>query len=228
MRPNLSQSFRTIVFDNRDSGDSTIATAPYTFVDLAVDAAAVLDAAGARRAHVVGHSMGGVIAQEFALRYPQRCASLTLVCSWARTDGYARNAITLMQALSRSACDERTLLAAILWSGAGTATLHDLDLWEWADAAMALGPLAPREALGRQWALNLEVDTLERLRALAVPAHVIWCDEDHFLPQPLSRQLLEAIPGARETRIAACGHSPMVHSPAMLSTAIAGFLAEVV
>jgi pimeloyl-ACP methyl ester carboxylesterase len=227
VRPNLSQSFRTIAFDNRDSGDSTIATAPYTFIDLAADAAAVLDAAGAQRAHVAGHSMGGVIAQEFALRYPQRCRSLTLICSWARTDAYARNAMTLMQALCASACDERTLLASILWAGAGTATLQEVDLWEWTDAAMALGPLPPRAALARQWQLDLDVDTVERLRELDVPTHVIWCDEDRFLPQPLSRQLLEAIPGARETRIAGCGHSPMVHRPGALSDAIAGFLSEV-
>lgn len=227
VRPQLSPSFRTIAFDNRDSGASTIAGAPYAFTDLAADAAAVLDAAGAQRAHVAGHSMGGVIAQEFALRYPQRCSSLTLVCSWGRTDAYARNAMTLMEALCRSACDERTLLAAILWAGAGTTTLQTLDLWEWTDAAMALGPLPPREALVRQWALNLKVDMLERLRKLAVPAHVIWCDEDHFLPQPHSRQLFEAIPGARETCIASCGHSPMVHQPDELSAAIAGFLSEV-
>lgn len=171
--------------------------------------------------------MGGVIAQELALRYPQRCASLTLVCSWTRTDTYARNAMTLMQALCRSDCDDRTLLAAILWAGAGMTTLRELDIWEWTGAAMALGPLAPREALVRQWALDLKADTLQRLGALRVPAHVIWCDEDHFIPQALSKQLREAIPGARETRIDACGHSPMVHRPDVLSEAIAGFLAEV-
>lgn len=172
MRPLLNASFRTIAFDNRDSGESTIAARAYSFADLAADAAAVLDAAGAARAHVVGHSMGGVIAQEFGLLYPQRCASLTLVCSWAHTDTYARNAIGLMQALSRSDVDERTLLAAILWSGAGTTTLQAVDLWEWTDAAMALGPLAPREALVRQWALDLDVDTERRLPSLNVPTHL--------------------------------------------------------
>jgi pimeloyl-ACP methyl ester carboxylesterase len=227
VRPLLNASFSTIAFDNRDSGDSTIASQPYSFADLAADAAAVLDAAGVTNAHVVGHSMGGVIAQEFALAYPRRCTSLTLVCSWARTDTYARNAIGLMQALCRSNCDERTLLAAILWAGAGTATLQETDLWQWTDTAMELGPLPPRDALVRQWALDLEVDTLERLPTMSVPAHVIWCDEDHFLPQPSSQRLIDAIPNARETRIAACGHSPMVHRPDVLSEAIAGFLSEV-
>jgi pimeloyl-ACP methyl ester carboxylesterase len=226
VRPQLSQSFCTIAFDNRDSGESAIVEQAYSFADLAADAAAVLDAAGVASAHVVGHSMGGVIAQEFALAYPDRCRSLTLICSWARTSAYARNAMTLMRELCRSERSDRTLLAAILWAGAGTTTLREIDLWEWTDAAMALGPLAPREALVRQWDLDITADTLQRLGRLCVPAHVIWCDEDHFLPQPYAQTLLESIPGARETRIRRCGHSPMVHAPDDLSAAIIGFLSE--
>jgi pimeloyl-ACP methyl ester carboxylesterase len=227
VRPALAQSWRTIAFDNRDSGASSIVSQPYGFADLAADAAAVLDGAGARAAHVLGHSMGGVIAQELALALPARCHSLTLACSWARTDRYARNCMELMGALAHGVADERTLLASLLWVGAAPATLREVDIWEKTDAAMALGPLVPREALVRQWNLNLQADTLDRLPRLRLPAHVIWCSDDRLLPQPLSRTLQEAIPGAVETRIDACGHLPMVDRPQAFCDAVTGFLSGV-
>jgi pimeloyl-ACP methyl ester carboxylesterase len=159
VRPALAQSWRTIAFDNRDSGRSSIA--------------------------------------------PEACA------------------------LVQSVADDRTLLASLLWVGTAPATLREADIWEKTDAAMALGPLAPREALVRRWELCLKAETLERLPRLRLPAHVIWCSEDRLLPQPLSQTLVQAIPGAVETRIDACGHVPMVDRPGAFCDAVVGFLAGV-
>ncbi len=213
VRPELTKSFRTIAFDNRDSGASSIVSSRYGLTDLARDAAAVLDAAGSQTAHIVGHSLGGVVAQELALAFPQRCSSLTIACSWARSDRYARNGFELMRALAESVRDDRTLLASLLWAGSGATTLSEVDIWEKTDAAMALGALAPREALARQWQLDLKVDTLDRLSQLDVPSHVIWCSEDRLLSPSLAETLVRAIRGARETRIDGCGHVPMVDRP---------------
>jgi 3-oxoadipate enol-lactonase len=227
VRPQLARSFRTIAFDNRDSGASTIASAPYTLSDLAGDAAAVLDAASSEHAHVIGHSMGGAIAQQLALDAPSRVASLTLACTWARGDGYSKNLMSLMRALSENVRDDRTLLAAILFVGASASTLNRTNLWETTDAAMALGALAPRAALARQWDLDLSVDTLDRLHELRCPAHVIWGDEDRLIPPNLTRVLVGAIPGAVETRLAACGHVPMVDAPDAFAESVTTFLRSI-
>jgi len=80
-RPVLAQSYRTVAFDNRGVGLSDVPPAPYSIAAMAADAAAVLDAAGVARAHVFGISMGGMIAQEFALRRPERTRSLILGCT---------------------------------------------------------------------------------------------------------------------------------------------------
>ena len=73
-RPVLNKRYRTIALDNRGSGQSDAPAGPYSIALMASDAAATLEAAGVERAHVFGLSMGGMIAQEFALQYPERCA----------------------------------------------------------------------------------------------------------------------------------------------------------
>src|ERR1700723_3154263 len=80
-RPLLAQNFRTIAFDNRGIGQSDVPPGVYPIAQMASDAAAVLDAANVSSAHVFGVSMGGMIAQEFTLQYPQRVRSLILGCT---------------------------------------------------------------------------------------------------------------------------------------------------
>jgi pimeloyl-ACP methyl ester carboxylesterase len=227
VRPDLARSHRTIAFDNRDVGESSVAKHAYAFTDLAGDAAAVLDAAGSSNAHIVGHSLGGVIAQELALWAPERCASLSPISSWARNDPYARNCIELMRALAAAVSDDRTLLASLLWVGAGTTTLEEESLWRKTDDAMLLGPLPSREALVRQWDLALAVDTLDRVAQLRLPVHVVWGNEDRLLPAVLSQTLAAAIPNAIQTSIEGCGHVPMVDRPLTFVTALLRFLERV-
>ena len=80
-RPILTKRYRTIALDNRGTGQSDAPPGPYSIAMMASDAAAALDAAGVEHAHVFGLSMGGMIAQEFALQYPARVRSLILGCT---------------------------------------------------------------------------------------------------------------------------------------------------
>src|SRR5436309_288829 len=107
IRPVLAARFRTILFDNRGVGRSDVPPAPYSIEQMADDAAAVLDAAGATRAHVVGMSMGGCIAQELVLRHPARVRTLVLGCTSCGgreavpADAEVRAALTARASLSR-------------------------------------------------------------------------------------------------------------------------------
>jgi 3-oxoadipate enol-lactonase len=80
-RPLVSTHYRTILFDNRGVGKSGVPSGAYSIAQMASDAAAVLDAAGVAKAHVFGVSMGGMIAQEFAINYPERVNRLVLGCT---------------------------------------------------------------------------------------------------------------------------------------------------
>jgi pimeloyl-ACP methyl ester carboxylesterase len=75
----LADAFRVVLFDNRGVGESDAPPGPYTVAELVADAVAVLDAVGAERAHVVGVSLGGYVAQELAVTHPERVGKLVLV-----------------------------------------------------------------------------------------------------------------------------------------------------
>src|SRR5678816_4531102 len=86
----LKQRFQMLIFDNRGIGKSVPCTGPISIEAMAQDARAIMDAAGWDSAHVVGHSMGGVIAQQLALDCPQRVRSLSLLCTFGRGKDAAR------------------------------------------------------------------------------------------------------------------------------------------
>lgn len=228
VRPALSEKFRTIAFDNRDSGASSASPKDYGIGDLVDDTVAVLDAAGSERPHVLGHSLGGMIAQELALAHPERVATLTLANSWARRDTYVTSVFELARDLSLSIKDEALRLRAIYFMALGVPALRTFPLAGVVEQVLAAGPTQSRQAVVRQWQIDLDADTLDRLPAIKAPTHVIWSTGDKLLPEPHGRDLVQGISNAVETVMEGIGHAPMIEDPAAFAAAVLGFLDRLV
>ena len=224
-----ARGFRVIRFDNRDVGGSTrldhlpvpkpIPTmarsllglpvpAPYTLSDMASDAAGLLDALGIARAHVLGVSMGGMIAQHLAIEHPSRVASLTSIMS--SPGGRFLPKPRAMRALLRpmgKTVEEAEARFLDVWAAIGSpAYPADPDrLRKNARASFARGA-SPRGFLRQLAAIGASGDRTARLRGVRTPALVIHGREDPLIPVRAGRATARALRHARYLELAGMGH----------------------
>jgi 3-oxoadipate enol-lactonase len=219
----LAARYRTIAFDNRGVGRSEMPPSPcYSIALMASDALAVLDAAGAERAHVFGISMGGMIAQEFALQYPHRVRSLILGCTTARapeSESPRQEATDLLMARGSMAPEEAAQAAVPFIYDAGTAR-------ERIDEDIAVRrPWFPRaEAYNSQLMGILGWESYSRLEQICCPTLVIHGESDQLVPASHGRFLAEKIPGAELVVLPHAGHIFATDQPEAAHRAIQEFL----
>ena len=218
--------YRCLVFDNRDvgqTGDSPIPAYPVT--QFAADTMALLDHLELESVHLVGYSMGGMIAQEIALAHPRRLRTLTLMCSAAKVDAYTRSMLeTFAVARRRLGREEffRDLALRVFghhfYAAGGPQT--------WLERMLAHPHPQSEAAYLRQTATILGHDAAERVAAIKVRTHVISGAEDIMLPPRYSEALAQSIPGAKLTMVADAAHAVHVEQPAEFNRAVLGFLGD--
>ena len=222
--PLLSEVLRCITFDNRDSGASEEATQPYTVADLAADAAQVLDALGVPRAHVVGASMGGAIAQELALRYPERVERLVLLSTYTSSDERGAAILRSWLHLQRSLPREAYYRAIYPW----LYTVEDYAVPGLIEGVLeyTLRERAAQSASAyeRQMAAALSHDTVGRLAAIRAPTLLLFGEDDVLTPLRFARSLLAEIPDVRLQTFPRTGHSLLWTRTAEVGAAIRQFL----
>jgi 3-oxoadipate enol-lactonase len=209
--PALSTRFRVVLVDNRDAGRSSKASQPYAIADMADDVAGLLDALGIQRTHLLGLSMGAMIAQEFALQHANRLNRLVLAGTAAAT---AQSAVDPIQIWSWVKANDATgkvfggqQLAALF----STAFLRNHEAVKDTSALLASNPypMSP-EAYGRQADAYLHFDSLGRLGAITAPTLVVAGEQDLLTPPWIAREVADAIPGARFEVIRGDGSSHVV------------------
>jgi pimeloyl-ACP methyl ester carboxylesterase len=221
----LSLSRFVIRFDNRDVGESQwlegevdlaacaagdTSSAVYTLDDMADDAVGLLDALGLSSAHVVGASLGGMIAQTIAIRHPRRVRTLTSIMSTTGERGVANPTEEAAAALmwppprSRDEAMERILEVRRVIGSPGFARDEE-DIRERAGRAWDRG-VNPAGFARQLAAVYASGDRTEALRSLDVPTLVVHGEEDPLIPVSGGRATAAAIPGAELWTIPGMGH----------------------
>lgn len=220
--PALAERFRVIRVDNRGAGETgDVAGAPYSVETMAGDCLAVLDAAGVERAHVVGISMGGLIAQELALTAPERVTSL---CLMATHPGIA-HAVMNPEALA-------------LLSGRAEMTPQEA-----AEASIPFNyaPETPRERIEEDWAVRFPLacslagytaqvqgtipwTRWDDLPSISTPTLVLHGEQDALVPPDNGRNLAERIPGAEHVTVPGANHVLMTDQPEQVAKELLGWL----
>jgi pimeloyl-ACP methyl ester carboxylesterase len=203
-----SPHFRVLVFDNLGAGLSSKPDRPYSIALMADHAAAVMDGAGAKRAYIVGLSMGGMIAQELALRHPVRVCGLVLGCThcggserippaWEVIQRFADN-----KGLSPEEIVDKNLSILVtpefLQSGSES-------LQRYRERQLK-APLQPDYALQRQLEAIGDFDTCDRLVKIKAPTLILTAGRDLLVPSENGRILASRIPGAAIKELTNSGH----------------------
>ena len=192
----LEQSFDCIVFDNRGMGLSGQAELPFTIADMAADTAALLDALEIETAHVVGISMGGMIAQELALAHPERIRTLTIGASYCGGPNgtlMAPEDLQMLGAAYASGKPEQVFRA--MWEINLSPGFREDDSRFAAFAEMGSALPAPQPVVLQQMRACGAHNTHERLGQISLPTLVIHGDADRLLGYGNGREIAALIPG---------------------------------
>jgi 3-oxoadipate enol-lactonase len=203
----LSADFDVVAYDHRGIGNSSRAEAGYSIADLADDAARLLDELGWQTAHVAGISMGGMVAQQIALRHAERVRTLTLGCTYAGGEGSSMTAETTFGRLGEawgSGDRERALRVGWEVNVSPGFAADDAQYAAFRDAALAAPTALPAilaqvQAIGRH-------DTSTRLGEIAIPTLIVHGTEDEMLPVANAYAIAERMPAARLEVMDGIGH----------------------
>jgi len=220
--------YETILWDNRGTSESATPDGPYTVGEMAADLAAVLDDAGVETAHVVGASMGGMIAQQFALDHG-RADSLTLLCT---TPGGPEAVPTPESTRQRifdvpEGYDERERRRYKMAPAMTESFMRDNDALLERIIDWRVESDASEAALARQAAAVEAFDVSDRLGDIAAPALVLHGTADRVVPVENGRLLAEGLPNADYRELDGAPHLLFVERADEVNDALRGFLADV-
>ncbi len=209
-RPILAAHYRTIAFDNRGAGWSEVPPGPYSIATLASDAASVLDAAGTQRAHLLGASMGGMIAQEFALQYPERVRLLVLACTTCGGPHATQADPEVIRVLlHREGAPSERAEAVVPFIYDASTPRERID----EDLAILSKNYATPEGYMAQLLGILAWEAYTRLPQIRVPTLVIHGANDRLVPAANGDLLARRIAGAQLVKLANASHIFMTDQP---------------
>jgi 3-oxoadipate enol-lactonase len=216
--------YRVLRFDNRGIGASSRPAGPYSAAMLADDTKALVDSLGLTGFHLMGVSMGGMVAQEYALRYPGDLRSATFACTYAAPGPFCSRMFAMWADLAPALGVPFVMRDVTLW--AFTVPFFEQRGDELAEFETAMRHLdMPVSAYLAQLAVIQNHDTASRLGRLNVPSLVLAGAEDILIPVSLSRRLHEAVPDSQWATTKG-GHGCMWEHPAEFNQAFLDFVRQ--
>ncbi len=221
--------FQCIFFDNRGTGLSDKPDGPYTIADMAEDTSALMRGIGIERARVYGISMGGMIAQELALRHPEQVAKLVLGCTTPGGPDAVRGADEALQALVAASKLMSTdpdagidQLMPLLFTREFVVTHPEIK--QLMRLGMQLAPPTPPETADKLMGGLMAFNAYDRLHEIACPVMIVHGDKDIIVPPANAELIKRRIPSAELFMIPEAGHSYAVADPVGIHQRITGWL----
>ena len=206
--PVFSREYRLVLFDNGDAGRTDVSVKSYTTETLADDLAGLLDALKIESAHIQGASMGGMIAQQFVLRYPKKVRSLILACTYCggpgssiMTDPEVQKAMQRMASMSGKELMMETIRICVSQEFID----NNAGIIQEMLKLMMKHPITPQGSI-RQGQAAMTHNTYERLPEIKAPTLVISGDADKLIPVENSKIIASRIPGAELAIFKNAGH----------------------
>jgi pimeloyl-ACP methyl ester carboxylesterase len=204
------KDFRCITADNRGVGESSVPEGLYSTKQMADDYAGLLDALQVEKVTVIGVSMGSTIAQQLAIRYPEKIKALVLMCPWARCDNMAKAIFEhMVNCKARLRPDEFVLFIQLLIYS--KSSWHSKELFLEMDEArknaVTEPPTQTLQGLKGQAAACINHNVLDQLQQIQQPVLVLAGKEDIFTPLWMAKEVAEAIPNAELHVYEEAGHA---------------------
>ncbi|MGC9443424.1 MAG: alpha/beta fold hydrolase [Candidatus Methanospirareceae archaeon] len=223
--PYFSENYRTIALDLRGHGRSGKPDTPYSIQRFSADLYTFLRELDIAKTHLLGLSLGGVIAQHFALEHPEKVRSLVLLSTFSSTDSALRARFEkLRENLLTGGCGAFFDEAVALTVTPEFAAAHAAEL---AEAKEEMIVMNSTTALVRVIDACMAFDVADKLSRLALPTLIVSGREDSFTPRHFSEQIHRAIPGSRLVILDGVAHNLLIPEKiAELSRVILAFLAS--
>lgn len=221
--PHLTDDFRSITFDNRCVGESGCPEEPFTMKDMAEDCAGVLDDLGIGAAHVFGVSMGGLIAQELAINWPDRVKSLVLGCTHLGAGNMVPLSEETLKLLSdRSGTPEEQIRRGMPYSfRPGWVEEHPEEFEEILKFRIPHQP--PPEIYKCQFDATLTFDASRTAMKISARTLLLQGTEDRVVPPGNAKLIADTIPNTNLQMLEGAGHLFFIEEPERTAELIKSF-----
>lgn len=212
--PAFTNNYRVLIMDNRGIGDTEYPDAPFSVDDMAYDTANLMDTLEIENAHVIGHSLGGRIAQKLVLNYPEKVKSLILCATSASQPKRSKLMLNTIANEVNNGMSIGALLKVMMAISFSEKSFENIDaINERIDLRVEGLSSDYAKNFARQVQASADYDTRAELNQIEVPTMVLAAENDFIFPLEFVKELADGINGAKFTIINGARHSLILEKP---------------